>query len=56
MRIIRIGRDARNGRFISVRNAKERPSTTTVETMEISTHGVPPQRPSRSGRRRLDVK
>ncbi len=29
----KIGRDARTGRFISVCEAKQRPRTTTVETM-----------------------
>jgi len=29
----KIGRDARTGRFISVCQAKQRPRTTTVETM-----------------------
>lgn len=29
----KIGRDAKTGRFISVCEAKQRPNTTTVETM-----------------------
>ena len=30
--VVAIGRDARTGRFISVKEAKKRPDTTTVET------------------------
>jgi hypothetical protein len=30
----KIGRDAKNGEFISVKEAKRRPSTTTVETIK----------------------
>lgn len=52
MQVIRIGRDARTGRFIAVRNAKERPSTTTVETMKVSSRWVPRGRAPRSGRKR----
>ena len=33
---IKIGRDARNGQFISVNEAKRRPSTTVVETIKKS--------------------
>lgn len=32
--ITRIGRDARTGRFIPVKEAQRRPSTTTVETIK----------------------
>jgi hypothetical protein len=32
---IQIGRDARTGRFIPLRVARRRPSTTTVETIRI---------------------
>jgi len=31
----KIGRDARNGEFIPVKEAKRRPSTTTVETIKV---------------------
>jgi hypothetical protein len=30
----KIGRDARTGQFVSVREARRHPSTTTVETVE----------------------
>lgn len=30
----KIGRDARNGQFISVKEAKRRPATTVVETIK----------------------
>jgi hypothetical protein len=33
----KIGRDARNGQFIPVRVARQRPSTTVVETIKKST-------------------
>lgn len=33
-RTTKIGRDARNGRFISVEKAKQRPNTTVVETIK----------------------
>lgn len=33
--VFQIGRDARTGRFIAVRNALERPSTTTIETVKV---------------------
>ncbi len=33
----KIGRDARNGRFIPVRVARQRPSTTVVETIKKPT-------------------
>lgn len=34
-----IGRDSRTGEFLSVKEAKSRPSTTTVERMPKSGHG-----------------
>ena len=43
----KIGRDARTGRFISVCEAKQRPRTTTVETM---TGFVRPTRRRRAAR------
>jgi hypothetical protein len=48
MRVFKIGRDARTGQFIAVRNAQERPSTTTVETMKIPTRR-PVRRRTRAG-------
>lgn len=30
----KVGRDARNGRFVPVKVAKQRPSTTVVETIK----------------------
>ena len=35
MRILKVGRDACTGRFISQKAARERPSTTVVETYKI---------------------
>ena len=32
---IKIGRDARTGRFISIEEAKRRPSTTVVEIVKV---------------------
>ena len=48
--VFKIGRDARTGRFIAVRNALERPSTTTVETLRVPL--PPPWVPRRSARSR----
>lgn len=33
----KIGRDAKTGRFISVKKAKSRPATTVVETIKTKT-------------------
>lgn len=41
----RIGRDARTGEFIPVREAVRRPSTTTVET--IRRPAAPPPKPGK---------
>ena len=38
----KIGRDAKNGQFIPVKEAQKRPSTTTVETIK-----KPPQPPKK---------
>jgi hypothetical protein len=35
----KIGRDAKSGQFIPVREAQRRPSTTTVETLKRKTQG-----------------
>ena len=35
IRLRKIGRDARTGRFIAVARAKRRPATTTVETLKF---------------------
>lgn len=35
----KIGRDAKSGQFIPVREAQRRPSTTTVETMKRKPQG-----------------
>jgi hypothetical protein len=40
MRIRKIARDARSGRFTSARAAEEYPSTTVVETYHVSSTGV----------------
>lgn len=32
---VKIGRDAKTGQFIPVREAQRRPSTTTVETIKL---------------------
>jgi len=32
--VIKVGRDSRNGEFITVEEATRRPSTTTVETIK----------------------
>jgi len=53
MPIIKIGRDARNGRFINTRNAQERPSTTTVETMKIPARARRARRVPRTRRNRI---
>lgn len=37
----KIGRDARTGEFIPVKEAQRRPSTTTVETIKPSTPRSP---------------
>lgn len=42
----KIGRDARTGEFIPVREAERRPSTTTVETIRR-----PPAPPSKPGKK-----
>jgi hypothetical protein len=34
-----LGRDSRNGRFITVKQAKNRPNTTTVERIPKSGYG-----------------
>lgn len=36
----KIGRDASSGRFISVTEARERPATSIVETVHVSSTGV----------------
>lgn len=36
MRIVKIARDARTGRFIALGDARQRPSTTVVETYRLS--------------------
>lgn len=41
----KIGRDARTGEFIPVREAERRPSTTTVET--IRRPATPPSKPGK---------
>lgn len=35
----KMGRDAKSGQFIPVREAQRRPSTTTVETLKRKTQG-----------------
>jgi len=35
VRLRKIGRDARTGRFISIAAAKRRPATTTIETIRL---------------------
>lgn len=37
--ITKIGRDAKNGQFIPVEKAKQRPNTTTVETIKRPSKG-----------------
>ncbi len=38
MRTFKVGRDARTGEFIPVKEAQRRPSTTEVETIKVPTH------------------
>ena len=33
----KVGRDARTGKFISIKEAKRRPSTTVIETIKTKT-------------------
>lgn len=42
MRTFKVGRDARTGEFIPVKEAKRRPSTTEVETIKVPTHKSKP--------------
>ena len=39
MATINIGRDARTGEFIPVREAERRPSTTVIETIKVPKKG-----------------
>jgi IMP cyclohydrolase len=40
MRIVKVARDARTGRFIAVCDAHRRPSTTVVETYRVSSRRI----------------
>lgn len=40
-----IGRDARTGQIIPVREAQRRPSTTVVETVPVRKPSAPPNKP-----------
>jgi hypothetical protein len=42
MHKFKIGRDARTGEFIPVKEAQHRPSTTVVETIKVPTHRPKP--------------
>lgn len=42
---VKIGRDAKSGEFIPVKEAQRRPSTTTVETIKRPPPPKPPKKP-----------
>lgn len=43
----KIGRDAASGKFITVEEAKRRPKTTVIETIDVPEPPPPPAQPPR---------